>query len=158
MKLSQAAAFLAMSAVTTASAFATTNHHQQNSNRNGVVLSGRTAAGLSSPAFVRPSSSALSASVVDTTVVSTENLAVLSERGREAILRLVENDTDGAQKHVYGDWPDAGVDDEAKAKLAEQVRNTHMHTPHYLVVYVMHHRAGTTNNNDTGDVGRTEIS
>lgn len=56
-------------------------------------------------------------------VVSAENLNILSEQGREAVLRLVQNDPDGHQKHVYGDWPEAGVEDEGKKRLADQVRN-----------------------------------
>jgi hypothetical protein len=28
---------------------------------------------------------------------------------------------DGAQRHVYADWPEVGTDDEGKKKLAEQV-------------------------------------
>ena len=47
------------------------------------------------------------------THVSPENLALLSERGRTALLRLIANDAEfGANKHVYCDWPEAGVDDE----------------------------------------------
>jgi hypothetical protein len=34
----------------------------------------------------------------------------------------VQNDPDGFQAHVYGDWPEAGVEDEGKKQLAEQVR------------------------------------
>ena len=50
-----------------------------------------------------------------------ENLELLSERGRQAIVGLIENDADGFQKHVYGDWPEAGTEDEGKKLLAEQV-------------------------------------
>ena len=53
--------------------------------------------------------------------VTSENLELLSERGRNAIVSLIENDVDGAQEHVYGNWPEAGVDDEGKKLLAEQV-------------------------------------
>lgn len=56
-------------------------------------------------------------------VVSAENLNILSEQGREAVLRLVQEDPDGHQKHVYGDWPEAGAEDEGKKRLADQVRN-----------------------------------
>ena len=59
------------------------------------------------------------ASTID---VSSSNLALLSERGRNAILNLIENDSEGAQRHVYGNWPEAGNDDEGKVRLAEQVR------------------------------------
>lgn len=60
---------------------------------------------------------------VDTTaVVSVENLALLSDRGRQAVENLVQHDAaDGAQQHVYGNWPPPGTDDEGKKRLAEQV-------------------------------------
>ena len=69
------------------------------------------------------SSSSLSASVDSSTStsVSAANLALLSERGKKAVLNLIEHDTDGAQTHVYGNWPEAGIQDEGKKKLAEQV-------------------------------------
>jgi len=77
------------------------------------------------------SSSAASADVssASASAVSEENLAVLSDRGRSAIERLVEYDTNaegggGAQRHVYGDWPPPGTDDEGKRRLADQVRNS----------------------------------
>jgi UDP-sugar pyrophosphorylase len=56
------------------------------------------------------------------TAISLENLELLSERGKNAILSLIQHDVDGAQEHVYGDWPEAGVEDEGKKLLAEQVR------------------------------------
>jgi len=37
------------------------------------------------------------------------------------ILYDMSSGNDG-QKHVYGDWPEAGVQDEEKRMLAEQVR------------------------------------
>ena len=54
-------------------------------------------------------------------VISAENLDLLSDRGRNAIVSLMENDVDGFQEHVYANWPEAGVDDEGKKLLAEQV-------------------------------------
>jgi len=54
-------------------------------------------------------------------VVASNNLDLLSERGRNAILSLIEHDVDGAQEHVYGNWPEAGVEDDGKKQLAEQV-------------------------------------
>jgi hypothetical protein len=55
--------------------------------------------------------------------IDADNLALLSDRGREALLRLIEYDSDmGAQRHVYANWPECGVDDEGKKGLAEQVR------------------------------------
>ena len=59
------------------------------------------------------------------TAVSEANLQVLSERGRTALQKLVDSDPDGYQAHVYGDWPEAGTDDEGKKRLAEQVSALH---------------------------------
>jgi hypothetical protein len=72
-------------------------------------------------------STELSGSIDGTTttqeqIVTAANLDLLSERGREVILRLIENDPKGYQKHVYGNWPDAGVEDDGKKRLADQVR------------------------------------
>ena len=67
-----------------------------------------------------------STAAVGSDVVSEENLALLSERGRAAVERLVEHDasTDSsAQSHVYGDWPPPGTDDDGKKRLAEQVKH-----------------------------------
>jgi hypothetical protein len=61
-------------------------------------------------------------SVVDTaTAVSAENLKILSERGRTSIENLIAHDVDGAQRHVYADWPPAGTDDDSKRRLVDQV-------------------------------------
>ncbi len=58
-------------------------------------------------------------------VISQDNWDLLSSRGKAALSRLILYDmssgNDG-QKHVYGDWPEAGVEDEEKRMLAEQVR------------------------------------
>ena len=66
--------------------------------------------------------SQLSASVESAVGVSTENLQILSERGRKAVESLISNDVNGAQSHVYNNWPEAGIQDEDKQRLAEQVR------------------------------------
>jgi hypothetical protein len=64
----------------------------------------------------------LSASSVEIpTAITSENLAVLSERGRQALIRLMENDQEGYQAHVYSNWPEAGSQDDNKRRLAEQV-------------------------------------
>jgi UDP-sugar pyrophosphorylase len=55
-------------------------------------------------------------------VVSSANLDLLSERGRKTVLSLIENDVNGSQIHVYGDWPEDGVQDDDKFRLSEQVR------------------------------------
>ena len=65
-------------------------------------------------------STATTSSAVPAAVTS-ENLELLSERGRKVILSLIEHDVDGFQKHVYGDWPESGIEDEGKKLLAEQV-------------------------------------
>lgn len=67
-------------------------------------------------------SSQLSASVESPVTVSSENLAILSERGRKAVTSLIENDVNGSQKHVYSNWPAPGTQDDDKRRLAEQVR------------------------------------
>ena len=53
--------------------------------------------------------------------MSSANLDLLSERGRKAIISLTENDVNGSQSHVYGDWPEPGIQDEDKQRLTEQV-------------------------------------
>jgi hypothetical protein len=54
-------------------------------------------------------------------VVSPENLEILSERGRTSIENLMAHDVDSAQRHVYAGWPPAGTDDDHKRRLADQV-------------------------------------
>jgi hypothetical protein len=73
-------------------------------------------------------STRLSASVGSTSttqhpLISEGNLELLSERGRDVVLRLIEADTEGDQRHVYGEWPVAGVEDEGKQRLVDQVRD-----------------------------------
>lgn len=61
-------------------------------------------------------------------VVSTENLALLSPRGRAAVENLIAFDaSEGHQAHVYKNWPAAGEDDHGKKQLAEQVREEVFH-------------------------------
>jgi hypothetical protein len=67
-------------------------------------------------------SSSLSASV-DTPSVSAANLDLLSARGKTAVQNLIEHDVDSAQRHVYGNWPEPGTQDDEKKRLAEQVCN-----------------------------------
>ena len=67
----------------------------------------------------------LKASEVETasgSKLSDANLDLLSERGKKAVLNLIEHDVDGAQQHVYGGWPEPGTQDDDKRRLAEQVR------------------------------------
>ena len=67
------------------------------------------------------SSSSSDAATCINAAISSENLELLSDRGKNAILSLIEHDVDGAQAHVYGDWPDAGAEDDGKKALADQV-------------------------------------
>jgi len=79
-------------------------------------------AACSSPTTTALGASA-SAAACTSAFVTAENLAVLSERGRLAVEKLVAFDAaSGDQEHVYGNWPEAGTDDEDKLQLAEQVR------------------------------------
>jgi hypothetical protein len=54
-------------------------------------------------------------------IISEENLGLLSERGRDAVRRLIESDPWGHQRHIYGEWPETGVEDEGKKRLGDQV-------------------------------------
>lgn len=82
---------------------------------------------VSTPSFVRctpqttTKSSTTSLQVAAAVGISTNNLQLLSERGRNAILSLIQNDPLGAQAHVYTDWPEAGLEDDGKQQLADQV-------------------------------------
>jgi len=67
--------------------------------------------------------------------ISSENLELLSERGKNAILSLIEHDVDGDQAHVYGDWPDAGAEDEGKKLLADQLADLDSSYPGGLAAY-----------------------
>jgi hypothetical protein len=94
-------------------------------------LSSAFVGGTSIPFVMRGGSSQstnLSASVDSTStkqhqMISEENLDLLSQRGRDAVVRLIEADTEGHQRHVYAEWPEAGVEDEGKRRLADQVRH-----------------------------------
>jgi hypothetical protein len=71
------------------------------------------------------SSSSSSSTAQDEAIIhslSAENWALLTERGRTALGKLMEHDVSyGSQKHVYEDWPPAGTDDAHKQRLGEQV-------------------------------------
>jgi hypothetical protein len=104
-----------------ASSFATSSNYQSksletsSSSSTRLPFIGRTG---------KESKSELSASVESPSqsAVSIANLDLLSERGRETVLSLIENDVNGSQRHVYGDWPEEGVQDDDKIRLSEQVR------------------------------------
>lgn len=57
-------------------------------------------------------------------IITQSNWDLLSSRGKAALSRLILYDVSSGhhgQSHVYGEWPDVGVDDEEKIALAEQV-------------------------------------
>ena len=55
-------------------------------------------------------------------VISQANWDLLSDRSRTALMKLIQYDLDHQhQTHVYENWPEAGVEDEGKRMLAEQV-------------------------------------
>lgn len=57
--------------------------------------------------------------------ITQDNWDLLSERGRVSLSNLIHGDAEiQAQKHVYSNWPDRGIDDEGKQKLSEQVSLT----------------------------------
>ena len=58
---------------------------------------------------------------ITTEMISKDNLSLLSDRGRDALQQLMDL-KDESQVHVYGGWPEVGVEDENKIKLSEQVR------------------------------------
>ena len=139
MKLSNAA-LLSLQLLTPSS------HHHYNNNGNVIALA--SGFSVSSPFISRgnanklnsnspatSTSSSLESSTTTTTaeeinalsVISSDNWEILSERGAEALRRLILYDTNhaggggGVQRHVYGDWPERGVEDEEKRGIAEQV-------------------------------------
>lgn len=93
------------------------------------------------------SSSVLSATVDDIATgvcpeavaqyISTDNWSLLSARGKQALTNLILGDEGiGAQEHVYKGWPEAGVDDEEKVSLTEQLADLDVSYPGGLVAYL----------------------
>jgi UDP-sugar pyrophosphorylase len=80
---------------------------------------------------VAPNTSAAAANSV-----SPENLKLLSERGRKSMENLMAQDTDGAQRHVYADWPPAGIEDDRKRSLADQLADLDASYPGGLSNYI----------------------
>jgi len=66
-------------------------------------------------------------------VVSAENLALLSDRGRAAVEALMS--TEG-QAHVTGGWPEPGTEDDGKRTLAEQLADLDGSYPGGLSAYL----------------------
>lgn len=97
---------------------------------------------VSTPSFVRcttpttTKSTSSSLQVAAAVGISTNNLQILSERGRNAILSLIQNDPLGAQAHVYNDWPEAGIEDDGKQQLADQVSLNVFEKCSYIDLYV----------------------
>jgi len=67
--------------------------------------------------------------------ISSDNLELLSERGRSAILSLIESDKEGFQRHVYGNWPESGIEDEGKIHLGEQLADLDSSYPGGIAIY-----------------------
>ena len=71
-------------------------------------------------------------------VISQGNWDLLSDRGKAALSRLILYDmssgNDG-QKHVYGDWPEAGVQDNEKRTLGDQVRRHCLDMSCFFICY-----------------------
>lgn len=114
-------AFASISHSSTPLAFRTHSSFLGPSTRGGAVV----------PTASVSASTSLSATIDDIDVcpelvseyISSDNWSLLSARGKQAIVNLITGDEGvGAQEHVYKDWPEAGVDDEGKIQLAEQVR------------------------------------
>eukprot|EP00956_Cyclotella_meneghiniana_P016065 scaffold25134_cov43-Cyclotella_meneghiniana.AAC.1 len=156
MKLSNAA-LLSLQLLTPSS------HHHYN---NGNVIALASGFSVSSPILSRggnanklnsnspatsssSSSSSLDSSTTTTTtaeeinalsVISSDNWEILSERGAEALRRLILFDSNaeggGVQRHVYGDWPERGVEDEEKREIAEQIADLDSSYPGGLPAYL----------------------
>lgn len=81
-------------------------------------------------------------STITTPVVSDfiteENFSLLSERGKQAIINLIQHDNQyqNVQKHIYANWPEPGVDDDGKRKLAEQIADLDSSYPGGLPSYL----------------------
>jgi hypothetical protein len=127
MRFQFTAAFLLLLNASSSSSFGTNTkriHHGRHVPRNADRFPFMCSGGGMGGTVESKLSATVDSPAASTTDVSSSNLALLSDRGRTAILRLIENDVDGAQRHVYGDWPEAGIDDKGKVRLTEQVSGT----------------------------------
>jgi len=68
--------------------------------------------------------------------ITDENWSLLSVKGQSALKELISNDSEGAQKHIYADWPPKGVDDEGKIKLSDQLADLSSSYPGGLEQYI----------------------
>jgi UDP-sugar pyrophosphorylase len=74
-----------------------------------------------------------------TEFISPDNLALLSDRGRQVLEKLVLFDSDsgsGSQRHVYSDWPSPGTDDAGKIALSEQLADLDSSYPGGISTYL----------------------
>mmetsp|Transcript_1188 Transcript_1188/g.2519 ORF Transcript_1188/g.2519 Transcript_1188/m.2519 type:complete len:727 (+) Transcript_1188:114-2294(+) len=72
-------------------------------------------------------------------VITQDNWDLISDRGKAALSRLILYDLSSGhhgQKHVYGDWPEAGVEDAEKRVLAEQIADLDGSYPGGLPAYL----------------------
>eukprot|EP00815_Leptocylindrus_aporus_P005842 CAMPEP_0116068674 /NCGR_PEP_ID=MMETSP0322-20121206/11812_1 /TAXON_ID=163516 /ORGANISM="Leptocylindrus danicus var. apora, Strain B651" /LENGTH=721 /DNA_ID=CAMNT_0003555851 /DNA_START=60 /DNA_END=2225 /DNA_ORIENTATION=- len=69
------------------------------------------------------------------TMISKDNLSLCSDRGRHALEQLMDLG-DESQVHVYGGWPEVGVEDENKVKLSEQLADLNDSYPGGLHAYL----------------------
>mmetsp|Transcript_21102 Transcript_21102/g.32201 ORF Transcript_21102/g.32201 Transcript_21102/m.32201 type:complete len:688 (+) Transcript_21102:85-2148(+) len=72
---------------------------------------------------------------VCSSAISGDNLALLSDRGRAVLEKLVAFD-DASQRHVYEGWPEVGIEDEEKIRLGEQLADLDDSYPGGLVSYL----------------------
>lgn len=76
--------------------------------------------------------------------ISDQNWSLLSQRGKKALLNLIQVDTNAgtsAQEHVYANWPDVGSDDDGKFQLAEQLADLDASYPGGIATYITKARA-----------------
>eukprot|EP00566_Odontella_aurita_P007124 CAMPEP_0113539968 /NCGR_PEP_ID=MMETSP0015_2-20120614/8219_1 /TAXON_ID=2838 /ORGANISM="Odontella" /LENGTH=741 /DNA_ID=CAMNT_0000439719 /DNA_START=323 /DNA_END=2548 /DNA_ORIENTATION=- /assembly_acc=CAM_ASM_000160 len=107
--------------------------------RGGGGSSSSSSSALSSTAedTAASSSSSIPPSSVSSAGISDGNWSLLSTRARSALLSLIESDEGrGAQRHVYGDWPEPGTEDEGKVRLGEQLADLDASYPGGLAAYI----------------------
>mmetsp|Transcript_7725 Transcript_7725/g.7297 ORF Transcript_7725/g.7297 Transcript_7725/m.7297 type:complete len:726 (-) Transcript_7725:264-2441(-) len=95
--------------------------------------------GSSSSLAATPIRSDTTASIPTTVAkfVSEENWALLTSEGQSALTNLIESDAKFlAQKHVYGDWPEMGIEDEGKIRICNQLSSLDASYPGGLAAYL----------------------
>mmetsp|Transcript_38416 Transcript_38416/g.43856 ORF Transcript_38416/g.43856 Transcript_38416/m.43856 type:complete len:680 (-) Transcript_38416:69-2108(-) len=124
MRFSAAASLLALTVFSTAESFSGSKNESPNKIFGALLPS--------AVPFAR--GGALRASVVEGTI-SASNLELISERGRVALKKMIERD-DGSQRHIYSNWPEPGIDDEGKRKLADQIADLDASYPGGITAYI----------------------